>query len=71
MSYHVIYVPSASESALSDRLVSVIQSDNPVDVQLRLQGVPGALAMELDAQDDRECLQELEDLGFACRPGCS
>jgi hypothetical protein len=60
--FHLLYRPA--EGSTCDRIISLFQADSAEDVLLRMRAYPGALAMELDAEDLREAAMELLELGF-------
>jgi hypothetical protein len=64
MSFHLIYRPGSTSGQSQDTIISLLHSDNRDDVLLQLQAIPDAVAMELDAIDEREAVQELRELGF-------
>lgn len=66
MSYHAIYRPEEAAESRNSTILNLLHTDEPTDVLLHLQAIPDSIAMELEAQDYEEALQELHDLGFTC-----
>jgi len=66
MAYHLIYQPELATCGEAERVVNLLETDSPSDVLLQLKVAPGSIAMELDALDFEDALQELSDLGFTC-----
>ncbi len=66
MAYHLIYHPDLAAERETESIVSLLQTDTPSDVLLQLKAAPGSIAMELEAVDFEDVLQELSDLGFTC-----
>ncbi len=62
-SFHLVYQPAES-SSLPDRIVSIVETDDPNDVLLEVKACPGSIAMQLEAHDREEIPIELAELGF-------
>ena len=66
MSYHAIYRPEEAAESRNSTIINLLHTDEPTDVLLQLHAIPDSIAMELEARDYEEALQELHDLGFTC-----
>ena len=64
MPYHAIYRPEEAAESRHSTILSLLQTDEPNDVLLQLQAIPDSIAMELEAVDYEDALQELAYLGF-------
>lgn len=64
MAYHLLYQPADDWKRRKDRLLAVMETDEPNDVMLALKAVPDAIALELEAKDSDEALDEIGLLGF-------
>ena len=62
--FHAIFRPSVGHFQDQHEFLEVIETSDPLLVEICRQAVPGALAMELDARDRDELVAELRELGF-------
>ena len=66
MPYHAFYRPNEAAESRHSTIINLLHTDEPADILLQLQAAPDSIAMELEAQDYEEALQELSYLGFTC-----
>ncbi len=61
--FHLVYQPAESTNS-TDRIVRIVETDDPNDLLLEVKACPGSIAMQLEAHDREEIPIELAELGF-------
>ena len=61
---HLVYRPASATTGDPDRVIGLLQTEDPAEVTLQLQAAPGSIAMLLEAWDMEEAEREMADLGF-------
>jgi hypothetical protein len=63
--FHLVYRPGDLVNDLAERVIGLIESNDPADVTLKLRANPGAISLQLYAEDIDEALAEARELGFS------
>ena len=62
--FHIVYRPAEIIDGLAERLIGLFETDDPADITLQLKANPGAIALQLYADNLDDALVEARELGF-------
>ena len=65
MSFHLVYQPADPPTTNHDHIVSLFETDDPIDVILQSETLPDTISLELMAHDMEEVEREIAELGFS------
>lgn len=63
-SFHLTYRPAELPLRAKDQIISLIETDDPMDVLLQSETLPDTVTLMLMAHDMEEATREIAELGF-------